>query len=106
MATATQHPGSACCDPAQDLAGWIARQRARIAIDHRWARVLSMRGRRLRRASIAAQVRGDRDRSERSDREALMCSGRAMAIYQSTLISEGQVDRVEEAHRWRLDGTR
>jgi hypothetical protein len=100
------HPGSACCDLTQDLAGWIERQRARFAIEHRWARVLSKRGQRLRREAIKAQVRGNAGRSNALDDEAMVCSSRAMVIYQSVLMNEGHVDRVEAGHQWRLGGAR
>lgn len=44
--TRAPHPGSACCDPTQDLPGWIRAQRARIARDWRWSRIWRARGNR------------------------------------------------------------
>lgn len=96
------HPGSACCDLTQDLAGWIARETVRLDVADRWARVLSRRGQRLRRLGTSAVARGDRERAERIDAEALSCSGRAMAIWQSSQLQRGHVERVAEAHAWRL----
>ncbi|WP_229398111.1 hypothetical protein [Micromonospora okii] len=99
---AVPHPGSACCDPAQDLAGWITRETARLDVADRWARVLSRRGQRLRRAGTSALSRGDRERAAQLDAEALSCSGRAMAIWQTSQMHRGHVERVAEAHAWRL----
>lgn len=96
------HPGMACCDPTQDLAGWITRERARINRNYRWTRVLHQRGRRLDRASLRALVAGDQKRAEQLAAESRRAHGRANCYAQSALMAEGHVDRVEAAHAYRL----
>lgn len=97
-----QHPGSACCDPTQDLAGWIARQRARMERDGRWVQVLHQRGQRLRAEATKAYVAGDVDTGQALDLTSVTAHGQANAIAQRMLILAGHVDRVEAAHRDRL----
>lgn len=96
--TPVMHPGWACCDPNQDLAGWIVRQRARIERDGRWVAVLHQRGRRLNAASIGAYLADDHRRGQQLDADRREAHGRANAIGQRMLILAGHVDRVEAAH--------
>lgn len=100
--TKAPHPGWACCDLTQDLAGWLNREHARVAIQRRWVRVLHARGHRLNGASITALIAGDRDLHDRLDNERRHAHGRANGIAQSMLIREGHADQVEAAHQWRL----
>lgn len=97
-----QHPGWGCCDPAQDLAGWIARQRARVERDGRWVHVLHQRGRRLRTAGTKAYIAGHVAAGQALDLASVAAHGRANAIAQRSLILAGHVDRVEAAHQHRL----
>lgn len=97
-----EHPGWACCDPTQDLAGWIVRQRARVDLWGRWVRVLHQRGDRLRRAGTGAYLGGNVTFGQALDLASIGAHGRANAIAQRALIVAGHVDRVEEAHRGRL----
>lgn len=99
------HPGSACCDLTQDLAGWIQQQRARIARDWRWFRAWRQRGTRLDRASVAAYVAQDDDTGRALRLAAITACGNANAWAQKALIREGDVDRIEAAHAWRLQPT-
>jgi hypothetical protein len=98
------HPGSECCDPTTDLAGWIAAERARIRILRRWCTALAARGHRLHRACIAATARGLPDAGPLRDAAAWAC-GRAYAYGQIAALRLGRVDRVdrvEAAHQYRL----
>lgn len=97
------HPGSACCDVTQDLAGWLVRERARVARNYRWARVLHARGRRLKEASIRATVAGDASRAAALDAQSRTAHGFANSYAQRAMIREGHVDRVEAGHLWRPD---
>ena len=96
------HPGSACCDLTQDLAGWITIQRARIARDRRWSHVWRQRGDRLRRQATRAWARSDHNTGRQLDDACRAACGTANAWAQRALIAEGHVDRVEVAHQWRL----
>lgn len=98
------HPGSACCDLTQDLAGWIERETARINRMRRWCRVWHQRGRRLRAASIRAAVRSDSALADRLAGESVYAHGMGNAHGQSIGIREGHLERVIEAHQWRLGG--
>lgn len=100
------HPGWACCDPEQDLQGWLDHERARIAIQRRWARVLHTRGRRLDRLSLTALLAGDAARAERLSAASRAAHGRANARGQDALVRAGHADRVEEAHAFRLESRR
>lgn len=97
------HPGYPCCDLAQDLAGWLAAEREKVA-------------------GARAKAREWRALGEKADAEALRCTvesadwrvqlaaeqarqyyhGEANAHAQHALIIEGQANRVEAAHAWRL----
>lgn len=109
MATKTKttvpHPGSACCDPTQDLAGWLAAERARIARNWRWTTVLHQRGRRLRDAATRAITAGDHRRGVLLDGASRGAHGLANAYAQDALIRSGDADRIEAAHQYRLTGT-
>lgn len=96
------HPGWSCCDPEQDLAGWIARERTRIELMRRWCRVLHARGRRLKAESIRATIAGDRARAMALDAQCRMAHGRGNAYGQRLMGLAGHVDRVEAAHQFRL----
>jgi hypothetical protein len=96
------HPGWACCDPEQDLAGWVARERVTIARMRRWCRVWHARGRRLNSASIRALVTGDRAEAERLQGLCRLAHGNGNAYGQELMMREGHVDRVEAAHQFRL----
>lgn len=100
--TRVPHPGSACCDLTQDLAGWIRQQRARIARDWRWSRAWRARGDRLDRASIRAYASGDDTTGRAHQLDSITAHGRANAHAQTALTRAGHVDRVEAAHQWRL----
>lgn len=97
------HPGSACCDPTQDLAGWITAQRARSERDWRWVRVLHQRGDRLRKAATRALIRDDLPSGQRLDAASINAHGRANAYAQRALVRDGHLDRVEQAHQHRLN---
>lgn len=99
------HPGSACCDPTQDLAGWIAAQRSRSERDWRWVRVLHQRGKRLRDTATRALVAGDHRAGQRIDAASISAYGHGNAIAQRALIRDGDVDRIEQAHQYRLNPT-
>ncbi|MFI2663230.1 hypothetical protein [Micromonospora carbonacea] len=103
--TSVPHPGSACCDPNQDLAGWIQLQRARIERDRRWIRVLHQRGRRLRKAATRALTNSDTNTSRALDGASVDAHGLANALAQDMLIREGEVERIEAAHQYRLQAT-
>ncbi|MFI6228589.1 hypothetical protein ACIBCR_14910 [Micromonospora echinospora] len=97
------HPGSACCDPTQDLAGWIQAQRARSERDWRWVTVLHQRGRRLRAIAGRAWTRSDHETGRLYDKASAYCHLRANCIAQEALIRTGDVDRIEQAHQYRLN---
>lgn len=101
-ATKVPHPGSACCDPNQDLAGWVAQETIRLDRADRWARVLSQKGQRLRRAATMALAQCRHARSADLDAESMVLCSTAMAIWQSNLARRGDLDRVVEAHEFRL----
>jgi len=96
------HPGSPCCDPAQDLAGWIAAQRSRSARDRRWVRVLHGRGHRLDRLAVQAYAAGDNDAGADLDAAHRAAHGRANGYAQQALMRDAHTDRVEAAHPHRL----
>lgn len=97
-----EHPGWACCDPGQDLAGWIARERARLETARRWVRVLHQRGRRLDALAVAAYLAGDHAAGQHLDARCREAHGRANAVAQRALMTEGHLDRVEAAHPHRM----
>jgi hypothetical protein len=99
------HPGSACCDPTQDLAGWIATQRARIARDRRWARAWRTRGDRLRREGTRAWAASAHTTGRDLDAASVTAHGTANAWAQRALMRAGDVDRIETAHAYRLETT-
>lgn len=101
----SRHPGWTCCDLSQDLAGWIARQRAAFANVRLRAGVLHAEGARLNVESIRATVEGNRDRATEAAARCHVAHGAANAVMQSVLVREGHVDRVEAAHAWRLSVT-
>lgn len=98
------HPGWACCDLEQDLAAWIARQRALCNARRAQARPYRRTGERAKRLAVAKCVAGRYDwRSQmRLTQLEQRFHGIANSIMQSVLIAEGHVDRVEAAHNWRL----
>jgi hypothetical protein len=98
------HPGWACCDPEQDLAGWIARQRDLCNAQRGWARPYRQAGERAKRLAVAKCVAGRYDwRSQmRLTQLEQRFHGIANSIMQSVLIAEGHVERVAAAHTWRL----
>jgi hypothetical protein len=101
--TKVPHPGSACCDPNQDLAGWIAAQRARSERDWRWVKVLHQRGKRLRDTATRALTAGDCRTGQRLDAASVNAYSHGNAIAQSALMRDGNVDRIEAAHQYRLN---
>jgi hypothetical protein len=102
--TRVPHPGWACCDLEQDLAAWIARQRALCDAKRAQARPYRRAGERAKRLAIAKDVADRYDwRSQmRLTQLEQHFHGIANGIMQSVLITEGHVERVEAAHAWRL----
>lgn len=97
------HPGSACCDPAQDLAGWITEQTRQLNIMDRWARVCSKRGQRLRREATKALARGNPALSEELDSQSYLYCRAAWSIHTPAAVRRGDVERITAAHRERLE---
>ncbi len=97
------HPGWACCNPEQDLAGWIAAQRARVADLQRQAAETRARAELAEANLLNAVAVGVpwqiRDEFERR-RQTL--HGEANAYAQDALMLAGRLDRVEAAHAYRL----
>lgn len=96
------HPGSACCDPTQDLAGWLDAQRKRATIYWRWSRMWRQRAGRINREARRALVSGDRARFQQLDAAARATYGMANVNAQHALLIDGEVERIAEAHTWRL----
>jgi hypothetical protein len=90
------HPGWACCDLSQDLAGWLDREAGRAAD-------LRERARDIRAAAIEADRRALRALSIEAENERRTLHGEANALAQSAMIIEGHAERVRAAHLWRLD---
>lgn len=97
------HPGSACCDPTQDLAGWIAEQTRQLDVADRWARVYSKRGRRLRREATKALTRGNATLSRELDDQSYLYCRAAWSIHTPASVRRGDVERITAAHRERLE---
>lgn len=98
----TPHPGWECCDPTKDLRGWIDRERVRVAVLRRWARVLHARGQRLDRASLTEVIAGNHGLAAALAAESRAAHALANAHGQDAMVREGHVGRVEEAHSFRL----
>jgi len=97
-----QHPGWACCDLSQDLAGWIAKERAALADARLMAAGWHVEGAVMHAESARLAGTGDHDGAIEAAARSRAAHGRANAIMQSVRIREGHVDRVETAHAWRL----
>lgn len=103
--TTVAHPGSACCDPGQDLAAWIAERRAHTA--HLWGQSLLLRqqARQLDREALQALTAGEHRRHADLAAQVRHLSGLANAVAQSAHVIGGDVDRIEAAHAHRLPTT-
>lgn len=100
--TRVQHPGWACCDLEQDLAGWLARQRVLVAGLREVARDHRDRGRQFRELELKTLTAEGPKAAYHWQLLCIEAHGVANAYAQDALIVEGHLDRVEEAHAWRL----
>ena len=96
------HPGWGCCDLSQDLQGWLDREQAAVNILRRWCAVLHARGRRLDNLALNNLIEGNQAQYYKLQTECITAHGQANAYGQEALIRIGHVDRVREAHLWRL----
>lgn len=100
------HPGWACCDPEQDLAAWVVRQREILAKMRRSAAEARSRGEEADQAALAGAVKALGDEGYRHQHQLEQARqryhGEANAIMQSVLIHEGHLERVVAAHPWRF----
>lgn len=98
------HPGWACCDPAQDLRGWLVLEYGKAA----GLRALAREARGLgqdadaRSLEAARESRGWKVQMDLSH-ERQAHHGLANAYAQRAMCIEAHAARVEAAHQWRGD---
>lgn len=96
------HPGHACCDPTQDLAGWLAAERQAVDDLFGAARAHRAKAEQSRAARLRADVGSEayRESDEACRGESLL----ANVVAQEAWRRFDRAGKVEAAHQFRLDG--
>ena len=98
------HPGSACCDLDQDLAGWLTRETERASAQRAQATEVRAQANAADQRALDLAVSGSADWKTQTEAENArrVLHGEANALMQSVMITEGHAERVRAAHTWRL----